>query len=145
MKPTIPNGIRRAIRQVGMIRTMEKGSRKAKAVKERKLEKAFRPLATKAWKKVLSRPPEKESQGRARKARRTSVRKPRMERLPPQRLIVHHGMTNLTNHIRNVGTAVEPAGTPRMVFIGVNGPSHRPATSSWKKSTKLQKVRITAF
>ena len=65
MKPKIPSGTRLVNKQVGMIRTMEKESRKAKAVKERTLEKAFRPLATKALKSDLSRPPEKESQGRA--------------------------------------------------------------------------------
>ena len=96
MKPTIPSGIRPVTKQVGMIRTMEKESRKEKAVKERKQETAFSPLAIKARKKVPLRLQERGSMERARKARLTSVRKPRKERQPPQRLIVPVSYTHLT-------------------------------------------------
>ena len=50
------------------------------------------------------------------KARLTSVQMPRTEPLLPQRLIVHHGMTNLKKHTRNIGTAADrSAGTPKIV------------------------------
>ena len=120
-KPMIPSGTRRTNNQVGMIRTMEKESRKEKAVKEKpkvRVTKVTSPLAIKARRKDPLRLREKLSMVRRAKvkARLTSVQKPRMERLLPQRLIVHHGMTNLKNYIRNIGTAADrSAATPKMV------------------------------
>ena len=91
-----------------------------KAAREKPKERAISPQATsKAKKKDPSRPQD-EVRGRVPKAKvkekLTSVQMPRMELLLPQRLIVCHGMTNLKNHIRNIGMAVVyTAGTPRMV------------------------------
>ena len=54
MKPMIPSGTRLLNNQVGMIRTMEKESRKEKAVKEKpkvKVTKVKSPLAIKARRK----------------------------------------------------------------------------------------------
>ena len=119
-----PSRTRLINNQVGMIRTVEKESRKEKAVKEKEKVKVTSPLATRARRKVPLRLPEKGSMvPRARvKARLTSVQMPRTEPLLPQRLIVHHGMTNLKNYIRNIGTAADrPAGTPKMVQTGQNG------------------------
>ena len=136
MKPKIPSGTRLINKQVGMIRTMEKESRKEKAVKEKPKEKVIKvtsPLATRARRKVPLRLLGKRSMvPRARvKARLTSVQKPRMERLLPQRRIVHHGMTNLKITIRNFGTAVEiPAGSPKTVKTGINGLRRGTAPSS---------------
>ena len=110
-----------------MIRTMEKESRKEKAVRENlkvKVTKVTSPLAIKARRKDPLKLRGKGSMvRRARvKARLTSVQMPRTEPLLPQRLIVHHGMTNLKNYIRNIGTAADrPAGTPKTVQPGVNG------------------------
>ena len=101
-----------------------------KAVKEKvkvkvKVTKDTSPLAIKARRKDPLKLQERGSMVRRAKvkARLTSVQMPRMEPLLPQRLIVHHGMTNLKNYIRNIGTAADrPAGTPKMVQHGRNGP-----------------------
>ena len=90
-----------------MIRTMEKESRKEKAVRAKakvKVTKDTSPLAIKARRKDKLQ--ERGSMVRRAKvkARLTSVQNPRTESLLPQRLIVHHGMTNLKNYIRNIGT-----------------------------------------
>ena len=111
-----------------------KGKSPSKGGKGKKSGKGYQPSGDKGQEKgsfKALRLREKGSMERARKARLTSVRKSRMEHLPPQRLLVHHGMTNLKKYIRNIGTAVDkPAGTPKMVKTGINGLCRAPAPSS---------------
>ena len=89
-----------------------------------KVTKVTSPLEIKARRKDPLKLREKGSMVRRAKvkARLTSVQMPRTEPLLPQRLIVHHGMTNLKNYIRNIGTAADrPAGTPKIMQTGQNG------------------------
>ena len=138
------------LNQVGMNRTMEKESRKARAAKEESLkEKGISPQATpKAMNTKGPLKPtgeeRKDVSKETAKERLTSRQMRRKEQMLPQRLIVRHGKANLKNYIRNIGTRVDcTAGTPKTVLVGVNGLCQQlAALSSWN-ITSPQKPKTT--